>query len=1028
MAPNDAHVTKKRKRQDGGSIITARAFLGAAHDSPSQRDPHSRMATTLTSRRNLHTATTIPPILRATDFLPHTSRTQPDTTPPVMLYGLKPPTDTVTHLGDQEGNEVTLSPAEREVTGLVGDAPKDMEKSGSKQGKKPPAKVNNTIVNCHGFPRLCGRCALRAHEHNPFHRLWRWDVEKGFWDKMSTAVLGVRLYGGRHGKPCPQTTRDPREIVVGHEQGLTKIQFVFCECPIKPGAKEQLYEDAYQLLERGLFPASWKEPRLAFTLSLMKSFNLLSLQTHCSAQDFYQYLRRMTDNIAPDTVDDRYRELGQAAREFAYLRQCRRAGETPGEPLQPGSLAVLCPCCPQPGLNMRPQWERRDPKYNYVDAMYYSIDGNFRQRLRQKPLDKNDVALSQRAAYFADVDDFHTYQKAMGKPEAEVSSCHKFGAMGYNGHSGQVSGIIALACRHMFLLPGSIVDLNKGEAYLYVDFAVTSALQRYRTLRLLKQSYDIGCQYLINFRARLRKWAMICPPLRSVTTTLLPRIEGSVGSWHVNAHKADCRVKQSPEFVPGCAKNEGEGMERVWGVSNEVSLSAREMTPGHRHDALNDHFSDLNVRQVHGMARMLKAKLQETEVQLAVSAGSLAKLENSVAPALLDKWRAEEAEWLRKVVDINMHKELDNPYSLSTGAGLSEEAIATLLRETRAADSDSLGIGLVGAIKGMLEIERDKLDLIRDVRAADPSKVRSRNALTKRVTALRTKAAICEDYFNRYVGAQLAEAAATARRTETSIGVLPENFPWRDVADDEAHGIGLLDHLHSVRIDLPSMYHSSVRQQPALQPAVEVERKLREGQANDALHELRTHLTAVYSLADLRQQGVGQDHSKRVKGMSATEIEVGRRARDEYRRVRVVLRVLGMKEDHETYRVLTDKDAKPFVVTPEQHRRGDSKRNPSWLWEDFSFIDDQENDEVKEVLLAKTRPHWFRRRAAKARWEEELHVKREEMFRTLRFFEMYMKIWNDKAQQSEKDRRYGAGVYAKRLATYVTIVQELICA
>ncbi|KAI0644659.1 hypothetical protein C8Q79DRAFT_1001927 [Trametes meyenii] len=888
-------------------------------------------------------------------------------------------------------------------------------------------------MDCHGFPRLCTLCAFRTHEHNPFHRLWRWDVEKGFWDKISTTDVGVRLYGGRHGKPCPQTTRDPREIVVGHKHGLTKIKFVFCECAIKPGAREQLYEDAYQLLEQGLFPASWKEPRSAFTLSLMKSFNLLSLQTHCSAQDFYQFLRRMTDNVAPDSVSDRYRELSQAAREFAFLRQCRRAGQNPGQALQPGSLAVLCPCCPQPGLNMHPQWERHEPKYNYIDAMYYLIDGNFRQRLRLKPVDKNDVALSQRAAYFADVDDFDAYQKAMGKPEVELSSCHKFGAMGYNGHSGQVSGIVALACRHMFLLPGSIVDLNKGKAYVYVNFAVTSALQRYLSLRLLKQSYDIGCQYLINFRTRLQKWAKLCPPLASVRTTFLPRIEGSVGSWHVNAHKADCRVKQSPEFIPGCAKYEGEGMEHVWGVSNDVSLSAREMTPGHRHDALNDHFSDLNVRHVHGMSRMLKVKLQETEVQLALSTSSLENLEQTISPALLTKWRTEEAEWLRKVVDIHNHKELDNPYSLSAGAGLSEEAIATLLKEKRAGNSDSLGMGIMGAIEGMLEIERDKLDLIRDVRAADPSKVRLRNALTKKVSALRTKATICKDYFNWYVSAHLAEATATARREILGGPTLPgtrerptrslhPKFPWRNAADDKAHGIvvtscsphRLLDTLQSVRIDLPSMYHSRVRQQPALQAVVEVERKLREGQANDALHELRTHLTAMYSLEDLRHQGMGQDHGKRVRGLSATEVEVGRRARDEYRRVRVALRVLGMNKDHETYRVLMDKDAKPFVVTAEQHRRGDSKRNPSWLWEDFSFIDNQENDEVKNVLLA----------TAKARWEEELHIKREEMFRTLRFFETYTKLWDDSAEQSEKDGRYGAGVYAKRQAHRYT---RLLC-
>lgn len=136
----------------------------------------------------------------------------------------------------------------------------------------------------------------------PFHRIWRWHAGNGFWETISLADLGVRLYGGRHDKPCPQVTRPAREMVFVHENGVTTMPFVFCECTENLNSNKLLVPEPYQLLEHGFFPASWKEPCTAFTMGLMRSYHLLSLQTHCSAEDYYKYIKRTTDNISPDSV------------------------------------------------------------------------------------------------------------------------------------------------------------------------------------------------------------------------------------------------------------------------------------------------------------------------------------------------------------------------------------------------------------------------------------------------------------------------------------------------------------------------------------------------------------------------------------------------------------------------------------------------------------------------------------------------------------------------------------------------------
>ena len=57
------------------------------------------------------------------------------------------------------------------------------------------------------------------------------------------------------------------------------------------------------------------------------------------------------------------REFRIAVRTYNFVRACRHAGVDPGAELAAGCLAVLCPACPQPNLNMRPGWEKRDGKY-----------------------------------------------------------------------------------------------------------------------------------------------------------------------------------------------------------------------------------------------------------------------------------------------------------------------------------------------------------------------------------------------------------------------------------------------------------------------------------------------------------------------------------------------------------------------------------------------------------------------------------------------------------------------------------------
>lgn len=52
----------------------------------------------------------------------------------------------------------------------------------------------------------------------------------------------------------------------------------------------------------------------------------------------------------------------------------------------------------------------------------------------------------------------------------------------------------------------------------------------------------------------------------------------------------------------------------------------------------------------------------------------LSELEQSIAPEKVDRWRQEEAEWQRKVVDVRQHKGLDNPFEPPEETGTKSES------------------------------------------------------------------------------------------------------------------------------------------------------------------------------------------------------------------------------------------------------------------------------------------------------------------------------------------------------------------
>ena len=150
-------------------------------------------------------------------------------------------------------------------------------------------------------------------------------------------------------------------LTVVDTTGIHEIRTRFCRC--RSLAANPLHD---QLLDMGLYPSSTQRTSTVFTFRVLHHFDLTNLEGKTTAWQYYSTLRRLSSNVFSDTSPDRYRELMRALRQWRDLGSRRRAGLPFEKDLQlkPGGLALFCPACPQPGVNLPEDW--MDDPQTYV--------------------------------------------------------------------------------------------------------------------------------------------------------------------------------------------------------------------------------------------------------------------------------------------------------------------------------------------------------------------------------------------------------------------------------------------------------------------------------------------------------------------------------------------------------------------------------------------------------------------------------------------------------------------------------------
>src|SRR5271168_5014755 len=109
-----------------------------------------------------------------------------------------------------------------------------------------------------------------------------------------------------------------------------------------------------------------------FSAQVLDHFRLCNLELKASAYQFYQLICRLTTPMAPGEVLDLYQEFRRMARIWRWMKKLKWAGYAGGpnkvKDVGAGELAIFCPACPQPGINIPDNW--REDHARHVEDFY----------------------------------------------------------------------------------------------------------------------------------------------------------------------------------------------------------------------------------------------------------------------------------------------------------------------------------------------------------------------------------------------------------------------------------------------------------------------------------------------------------------------------------------------------------------------------------------------------------------------------------------------------------------------------------
>ncbi|KAK7024189.1 hypothetical protein VNI00_016497 [Paramarasmius palmivorus] len=360
-----------------------------------------------------------------------------------------------------------------------------------------------------------------------------------------------------------------------------------------------------------------------------------------------------------DVIQNRYESFRRVTRQYRHLKMLKRGGRgnvkaITVEDTSQGELALLCPACPQVGVNLPEDWiSQTVNQFKYT--MFLAVDACFRLKRKLVSSEDTDPALGSGWAYMVEDKPYRQYLLEKTN-EVEMSTCSGLAALDHansrNARGNYASSGVALGCcaRHEIVQPNGVGDLQKGERYCNVDYIIASLLRYHDAKLKICLSYDICCQFCRKFIDRIGK---LPPNLRSAAVR---RFMYVIPKLHIYGHTLSCQLKYSLNLTPGVGRTDGEGIERNWAGQGPIATSTMEMGPGSRHDTLDDHWGHWNWEKTIHLGRLLLKRMR-----LAVK---WRKRQQTAFDIFTENQPTMVPSWKQMVEDFERDSSKPNPYQL----------------------------------------------------------------------------------------------------------------------------------------------------------------------------------------------------------------------------------------------------------------------------------------------------------------------------------------------------------------------------
>ncbi|KAI6110452.1 hypothetical protein EDD16DRAFT_1522223 [Pisolithus croceorrhizus] len=223
-----------------------------------------------------------------------------------------------------------------------------------------------------------------------------------------------------------------------------------------------------QLLHAKLYPSTFDNPSTVFTFLVLDGFLRDNVECRLSGMNYYSKLHQVISSVFPHLVP--------VAWQWCLLKLLKWSGyQGNSNHSTKGDLALFCVACPQLGINLSAQDNLDDWRYTRTVVM----DGNFKAEHMHEQRPDDQVWLMDGHGFMVTNPQYWQYI-ATTPHITEKLACNNHKAISQASAShGKLNstGVGATTCVwHGCFYPHSVVDFQKGERQLNMDYSLCNAL------------------------------------------------------------------------------------------------------------------------------------------------------------------------------------------------------------------------------------------------------------------------------------------------------------------------------------------------------------------------------------------------------------------------------------------------------------------------------------------------------------------------------------------------------------------------